>query len=73
MILANCVLRKDRLWREMLGVEEERNEFVFALSATGDSGTSRKNGLTLGHAYSILKAVEIEDENGKRVRLVKVR
>ena len=34
MLLGNCVLRKDKLWREMLGLDETHSEFVFALSAS---------------------------------------
>lgn len=73
MILANQVLRRDRLWREMLSIDQEQGEFVFGLSASSDSMSGRKNGLVLDHAYSILKATEIEDESGKKTRLVKIR
>lgn len=72
-MLANRVLRKDRLWREMLGVDQENGEFVFGLSAASDSASGRKNGLILSHAYSVLKAVEMEDGEGKKLRLLKIR
>lgn len=57
----------------MLGVDEVNSEFVFALSASGESGSVRKNGLVLRHAYSILKATEIEDDSGRKLRLLKIR
>ncbi|KAJ3522261.1 hypothetical protein NM208_g12934 [Fusarium decemcellulare] len=72
VVAGNRVLRKERLWREMLGSDGEDGEFVFGLSAAGP-GEDYKNGLVLRHAYSILKATEVEDEKGERVRLVKIR
>lgn len=56
----------------MLGSDSEDGEFVFGLSASG-FGVSYKNGLAMSHAYSLLKATEIEDEKGDKVRLVKIR
>jgi hypothetical protein len=38
-----------------------------------EASASRKNGIVLSHAYSILKATEVEDEDGKKYRLVKIR
>ncbi|CAH0002023.1 unnamed protein product [Clonostachys byssicola] len=74
VIPGNRVLRKEKLWREMTGVDRSDSEFVFGLTANSESyTTTNRNGLVLGHAYSIHKAVEIEDENGKKVRLIKVR
>lgn len=73
MMLGNCVLRKQKLWQEMIGVDEVNSEFVFALSATSDSGAQRKNGIVMRHAYSILKATEIEDDSGRKLKLLKIR
>ncbi|KAK3985790.1 cysteine proteinase [Cladorrhinum sp. PSN332] len=68
-VASNRVLRKDKLWKELAN----NDDFVFALSAIGTGWDSKKGGLALGHAYSILKAVEEVDENGNKVRLVKIR
>lgn len=68
-VASNRVLRKDKLWKELAN----NDEFVFALSAIGTGWDSQKGGLALGHAYSILKAVEEVDEDGNKVRLVKIR
>jgi hypothetical protein len=68
--MANRVLRKDKLWRELVNAD---GNFVFALSAMGTGWDSQKSGLALGHAYSILKATEEVDEDGNKVRLVQVR
>ena len=75
MILASRVLRKDRLWREMLTIDQDKGEFVFGLSATSDFRdlAGRKNGLVQSHAYSVLRATEVEDEEGKKHRLIKMR
>jgi hypothetical protein len=67
------VLRKDRLWRELVSSDRDDCEFVFGLSAMMEASASRKNGIVLSHAYSILKATEVEDEDGKKYRLVKIR
>ncbi|KAK4194521.1 putative calpain [Triangularia verruculosa] len=69
-VAANRVLKKDKLWKELVNAD---GEFVFALSAIGTGWDSYKGGLALGHAYSILKATEEVDEDGKKVRLVKIR
>lgn len=74
MVLGNRVLRKDRLWRELTKSGEENGEFVFALSAIGGHCMKdAQNGITLSHAYSVIKATEVQDEEGTRYRLVKVR
>lgn len=73
VVAGNRVLRKERLWREMVGSGGEDGEFVFGLSASGTGIGSRRNGLVLHHAYSILKAAEVENEEGVKFRLVKVR
>ncbi|ENH72571.1 Calpain-9 [Fusarium oxysporum f. sp. cubense race 1] len=72
VVAGNRVLRKERLWREMLGSDGEDGEFVFGLSA-GGPGEDHNNGIVLRHAYSILKVAEVEDEDGNKVRLVKIR
>lgn len=72
VVAGNRVLRKERLWREMVGSGGEDGEFVFGLSAAGP-GTDSRNGLVLRHAYSILKATEVENEEGIKFRLVKIR
>ncbi|KAF5027785.1 hypothetical protein F66182_116 [Fusarium sp. NRRL 66182] len=72
VVAGNRVLRKERLWREMLGSDGEDGEFVFGLSA-GGPGEDHNNGIVLQHAYSVLKVAEVEDEDGNKVRLVKIR
>ncbi|KAJ4261603.1 hypothetical protein NW762_007034 [Fusarium torreyae] len=72
VVAGNRVLRKERLWREMLGSDGEDGEFVFGLSA-GGPGEDYNNGIVLRHAYSILKVAEVEDDDGNKVRLVKIR
>ena len=69
-VAANRVLKKDRLWKELVNSD---NEFVFALSAIGTGWDWQKGGLALGHAYSVMKATEEVDEDGKKVRLVLIR
>ncbi|KAM0430598.1 hypothetical protein ACHAPT_005950 [Fusarium lateritium] len=72
VMAANSVLRKERLWREMLVSDGEDTEFVFSLGANRP-WTDCNNGIVQRHVYSILKATEVEDENGDKVRLVKIR
>jgi hypothetical protein len=69
-IATNRVLKKDKLWKELVNSD---GEFVFALSAIGTGWDWQKGGLALGHAYSILKATEEVDEDGNKVRLVQIR
>ncbi|RAK77224.1 cysteine proteinase [Aspergillus fijiensis CBS 313.89] len=69
-IATNKVLNKNTLWRELVNAERD---FVFAASALGSGRDWTRGGLALGHAYSILRATEEEDEDGKKVRLVLVR
>ncbi|KAF2747902.1 cysteine proteinase [Sporormia fimetaria CBS 119925] len=68
----NRVLSRERLWKELLEVNKQ---FLFSASSPGAYGgdSYARNGLTLGHAYSILKAVEEEDEDGNKHRLVLIR
>lgn len=72
VVAGNSVLRKERLWREMLGSDGEDGEFVFGLSASGP-GDEHKNGITLQHAYSVLKVADVENDEGVKLRLVKIR
>ncbi|KAL1871867.1 hypothetical protein VTK73DRAFT_1835 [Phialemonium thermophilum] len=69
-IATNRVLKKDKLWRELVNSD---GDFVFALSAIGTGWDWKKGGLALGHAYSVLRATEEVDEEGNKVRLVKIR
>ncbi|KAF2004785.1 cysteine proteinase [Amniculicola lignicola CBS 123094] len=71
-VMTNKILSKDRLWKELMCVNEE---FLFSASSPGDYGddSDARRGLALGHAYSIIKAVEEEDEEGKKHRLVLIR
>jgi len=71
-VLTNRVLRKEALWKELLQVG---NKFLFSASSPSARGgdTSALRGLALGHAYSVLKAVDAEGEDGKNYRLVLIR
>lgn len=57
----------------MLTVDKKDGEFVFGVSANSTFMSENKNGIPLGHAYSVLKAVQFDDEDGKKIRLVKIR
>lgn len=71
-IATNKVLRKDRLWKEL---SRSDGQFVFGLSAQSRfKRIEADSGVALGHAYSILRAVEVDTEDGKSsVRLVQIR
>ncbi|KAF2786476.1 cysteine proteinase [Melanomma pulvis-pyrius CBS 109.77] len=71
-VLTNRILSKDRLWEELLEVNKQ---FLFSASSPGSYGddSHARRGLALGHAYSIIKAVEEEDEEGKKHKLVLIR
>ncbi|KAK3683453.1 hypothetical protein B0T22DRAFT_483314 [Podospora appendiculata] len=69
-IVSDRVLRRDRLWKELVN---DDGDFVFSCSAFGSGGAEVKGGLQTGHAYSIIKAREEFDEKGNRFRLVQVR
>jgi len=70
-VFTNRILSKDKLWRELLNVNKE---FIFAASSPGwGSDREARQGVTLNHAYSILKAVEVAGEDGEKVRLVLIR
>ncbi|TLS23621.1 uncharacterized protein PpBr36_06398 [Pyricularia pennisetigena] len=65
-LATNCVLNKDKLWREL---SSQNGDFVFALASRPDDS----DGLFGSHAYSILRATEVSGEDGQKVRLVQVR
>ncbi|USP75545.1 hypothetical protein yc1106_02819 [Curvularia clavata] len=73
-ILTNRVLSKEKLWKELLQVGKE---FLFSASSPTSSvfgvQSDSLRGLALGHAYSVLKAVEEQDKDGKSHRLVMIR
>jgi hypothetical protein len=71
-LLTNRILSKERLWKELLQVNKE---FLFSAGSPGQFGddSDTRRGLALGHAYSVIKAVEEEDEEGKKHRLVLIR
>jgi hypothetical protein len=59
----------------MLIICKVNKSFLFSASSPssyGDDSQARR-GLALGHAYSVIKAVEEEDEDGKKHRLVLIR
>ncbi|PVH92682.1 cysteine proteinase, partial [Periconia macrospinosa] len=66
---------KEKLWKELLNPDKE---FIFSVSSHrltmgASSDDTARRGLPLGHAYSILRAIEEKDEDGKEVRLVLIR
>ncbi|KAL1623566.1 hypothetical protein SLS56_008270 [Neofusicoccum ribis] len=65
------VLEKEKLWQELSNPDKD---FIFS-AWTGPSGSDvgSRIGLAYGHAYSVLKAVEVEDESGGKVKLVRIR
>ncbi|KAK1836112.1 cysteine proteinase [Podospora conica] len=74
-VASNRVLRKDKFWKELVNAD---GSFVFSLSAIGtgwdvESSPKTKGGLRLGHAYSVLSATEEVDEDGNKIRLVRIR
>lgn len=71
-ILTDRILSKERLWKELLQVNQQ---FLFSASSPGSYGddSDARRGLALSHAYSVLKAVDAEDEDGKKHRLVLIR
>jgi hypothetical protein len=69
-LVTNRILRKERLWNELLN---EKKEFLFALGCAGSSDSDSKNGLAMSHAYSVIDAIEAKGPDGKTVRLVKIR
>ncbi|EXK80361.1 hypothetical protein FOQG_15143 [Fusarium oxysporum f. sp. raphani 54005] len=70
VIRGDMLLYKERLWCELLAVGE--GNFLFSLS-TGSQGDSYRNGLALRHNYTVLEAIQVKDEFGDIVSLVKIR
>lgn len=58
-----------------LDVLQVNKEFLFSASSPGSYGddSDARQGLALSHAYSILKAVDLKDEQGNEHRLVLIR
>ncbi|KAF2713281.1 cysteine proteinase [Pleomassaria siparia CBS 279.74] len=71
-VMTSRILSNDRLWNELLEVNKH---FLFSASSPGTYGddSNTRRGLALCHAYSIIKAVEEEDEEGNKHRLVLIR
>ena len=72
-ILTDRVLSKEHLWNELTGVNKG---FLFSASSPGSYGddSDARRGLALSHAYSVIKAVEVESEDKKtKHRLVLIR
>jgi hypothetical protein len=71
-ILTDRILSKSRLWKELLHVNKE---FLFSASSPGSYGddSDARRGLALSHAYSVIKAIDAEDEDGKNHQLVLIR
>jgi hypothetical protein len=69
-LLTNKVLNRERLWQELVN----NKDFVFAASSPWlESKAEGMKGLTLNHSYSIVRATEESDEDGKRLKLVLIR
>ncbi|KAG6356919.1 hypothetical protein INS49_014794 [Diaporthe citri] len=68
----NRILSKEKLWQELLRANKD---FIFTIATPGAQGgdSDARNGLTSQHAYTVLEAVEHQDENGKSVRFVRIR
>ncbi|VUC25931.1 unnamed protein product [Clonostachys rosea] len=73
VLLTSRVLRKEKLWHELRQVGQDDGQFVYGLAASFGVGTQERNGLMLNHAYSVTKAVEIEDSTGRKVKLLQIR
>jgi hypothetical protein len=71
-LATNKVLSREKLWQDLLNANKD---FVIAASSLSSYGSDSdaKRGIALGHAYSVLKATEETDEDGKKVRLVMIR
>ncbi|KAH6629480.1 hypothetical protein C7974DRAFT_187588 [Boeremia exigua] len=72
-ILTDRVLSKERLWKEL---ELVNQDFLFSASSPGLYGddSDARRGLALNHAYSVIKVVEEDSEDGKtKHRLVLIR
>lgn len=72
-ILTDRILSKERLWKELTVVNKD---FLFSASSPGSYGddSDARRGLALSHAYSVIKAVEVDSEDGStKHRLVLIR
>jgi hypothetical protein len=71
-IKLNRVLFKQKLWNELLNVKKH---FIFAASSPGAYGddSDARQGIALGHAYSVMRAVEEVGEDDKKIKLVLIR
>ena len=61
--------------RLQLTQRKVNQEFLFSASSPGSYGddSNARQGLALNHAYSVIKAVEEEGEDGTKQRLVLIR
>lgn len=65
------VLSKDKLWKELASND---GDFVFTLASEKARPPSiHTSGVSKEHAYSILRATEEVDEDGNKLRFVKIR
>jgi hypothetical protein len=71
-LATNKVLSREKLWQDLLNANKD---FVIAAASLSPYGSDAdaKRGIALNHAYSVLKATEETDEDGKKVRLVMIR
>lgn len=70
-IATKRVLSKDKFWKELAFGD---GDFVFAMSAMGGGYfISHNSGVVLRHAYSILRATEEVDEEGRKFRFIQIR
>ncbi|KAF1814754.1 cysteine proteinase, partial [Eremomyces bilateralis CBS 781.70] len=70
-IFTSKILRKERLWKEMLNPNKE---FVFTVSSSSPTPEQdHSRGIPTCHGYSILRATEETSDDGEVFRLVKVR
>ncbi|KAF1949734.1 cysteine proteinase [Byssothecium circinans] len=69
VIKLNRVMSKEKLWQELLQVNKQ---FLFSAISL-DKSEDPRFGLPTNHTYSILRAVEEEDEQGQKKRLVQIR
>jgi hypothetical protein len=71
VVTLNKVLDQEKLWQQLT---QENKEFVFALvSPVMDTDAMAVEGIASSHAYSIIRATEEADEDGKKVKLVLIR
>lgn len=68
-ITTTRVLSKDKLWKELAS---DDGDFVFALE-TSLMRLVPVQGISMGHSYSMLHATEEVDEDGNKLRFVKIR